>query len=68
MKTVEVCRTHGIPMLRIRYLLAQGRITPPEKDVSGDYRWTQENIDELLANVAPAAGKCAAEPAAAGAA
>jgi hypothetical protein len=53
MLTVEVCEKYGLPMLRVRYLLAMGRIKRPEKDASGNYRWGPEAIQELLKAIPP---------------
>ena len=35
----------GVPYFRITYLIRTGRIKPPARDDSGNYRWTDSDIE-----------------------
>ncbi len=48
MKTSQVCQVYGISVVRVRHLLATGRIPRPNKDWSGDLVWQQDDIKRLL--------------------
>jgi hypothetical protein len=61
-KTVQVSEETGVPVLRIRHLLATRQIPPPRKDVSGDYQWFPEGVARLV-QVERAKGKLKAAPA-----
>jgi hypothetical protein len=53
LKTRDVCRIHNVPPLRIRHLLAAGRIPAPSKDSSGDFIWQEDDVARLLEAVPP---------------
>ncbi len=47
MKTRELCWATGITDIRLAYLIRSGKLKPPEKDCSGDYRWPPGSVEEL---------------------
>jgi hypothetical protein len=68
-KTKDVCREKGVSPLRVRYLLDTLQLQPPTKDSAGDYRWSEVDVERLMAVVSTRRRqKRAAEPAAVGAA
>ncbi len=44
-KTGFVWRKLGVPLSRLRSLFATGRLAPLEKDSSGDYIWSEADIE-----------------------
>jgi len=48
-KTTSVARQLGVPYWRLFDLLRSGLLTPPEKDTSGDYVWTDADIERARA-------------------
>jgi len=53
MTTREVCQRFGVSILRVRNLIALGRIEPPDKNGSGDYVWLEPDVKRLLEAVPP---------------
>jgi len=43
-KTPAVARQLGVSYWRLFGLLRTGRLTPPDKDSSGDYVWTDQDV------------------------
>ena len=52
MKTCELPARTGIPLVRIRHLLSTQRIPKPGRDASGDFVWTEADIQALLTHEA----------------
>ena len=46
-KTREVARDAGCAPSHITYFLRAGKLAPPQKDASGDYCWSESDIDAL---------------------
>ncbi len=44
-KTPMAARTMGVTATQLASLIRYGRLTPPRKDSSGDYIWTQADRD-----------------------
>ena len=44
-KTIEVARILGVPDYRLHASIRYGRIMAPVKDGSGDYVWTEADIE-----------------------
>ena len=44
-KTIEVSRILGVPDYRLHATIRYGRIVAPVKDGSGDYIWTDADIE-----------------------
>ena len=45
LKTMAVAAELGVPYHRIFGLLRSGKIVPPGKDTSGDYIWTERELE-----------------------
>jgi hypothetical protein len=43
-KTTAAARELGISYTRLIGLMRYGKITPPERDTSGDYVWTDDDL------------------------
>jgi hypothetical protein len=43
-KTPIAARRLNVPYSRLMSLLRYGKIDPPQKDSSGDYLWTEEDL------------------------
>jgi hypothetical protein len=43
-KTPAMCRLLGVRYSDIWHLLRDGRLVPPAKDSSGDYVWTEADV------------------------
>lgn len=44
-KTPEVCREIGVSYHQMCGAIRSGRLAPPTKDSSGDYQWSQADVD-----------------------
>ena len=44
-KTCEAARELGVTREKLTGLLRRGRIEPPEKDISGDYWWSDADLE-----------------------
>lgn len=51
-KTTELVRQLGITHNQIAYLIRENRLQPPLKDASGDYLWSDDDVERLRAALA----------------
>jgi hypothetical protein len=65
-KTPQVATMLGVTLHRIIGLLRYGRIERPQKDFSGDYQWSRENIAAARRALAAQDRKARRTPAPAG--
>jgi hypothetical protein len=45
LKTRSVCERLNVPYYVLFNLLRNGRLAPPAKDASGDYCWSEEDVE-----------------------
>jgi hypothetical protein len=50
-KTRDVAATIGVTIGALTHALRDGRVSAPQKDSSGDYVWTQEEISQAAAAI-----------------
>jgi hypothetical protein len=58
-KTPVAAQYLEISYSRLMSLLRHGKICPPRKDSSGDYVWTEEDLDAARSVLAPATRRAA---------
>jgi hypothetical protein len=56
-KTPIAARRLNVPYTQLMSLLRHGKITPPQKDTSGDYLWTEEDLAAVRTALAKARRK-----------
>jgi predicted site-specific integrase-resolvase len=49
LKSRAVAERLGVPYYVLFNLLRNGRLSPPSKDSSGDYVWTEEDVERARA-------------------
>ncbi|HKB39263.1 MAG TPA: hypothetical protein VKD72_22685 [Gemmataceae bacterium] len=54
LKTIQVVRKLAVSYGRVMDLIRHGRIPPPQKDVSGDYIWSPEDVERARVALATA--------------
>jgi hypothetical protein len=52
LKTSEVVTLLKVPYYRIDYLLRAGRVSRPARDGSGDFVWSEQDVDRLRRELA----------------
>ncbi len=52
LKTVEVCQLLRVNYFRLAAALRAGKFSPPKKDCSGDFQWSEQDIAAARAALA----------------
>lgn len=52
LKTRSAALAIGATVAQLRGAISNGKLDPPEKDASGDYLWTDEDLDRARAALA----------------